>query len=128
MGVHLGGRTKVGPIEHGGPEQGMEVNDVLANKVVYLGAGIRCPKIVKVQIVTLIAQVLKARHVANGGIHPDIKILVRGAGNGEAKVGGIPGDIPSAQAVVQPFGELVGNFRLHRAAASPFFEKVGIAT
>ena len=105
----------------------MEVDDVLANKVMYLGAGVRRPKIVKVQVAVLIAQVLEARHVANGGVHPDIKILICGARNGEAKVGGVTRDIPGAQTVVQPLGQLVGNLGLHGAAAGPRFEEVRIA-
>ena len=128
VGVYLTWCAEVGAVEHGGPEQGMEVDDVLANKVVYLGAGVWCPKIVKVQIVISIAQVFKTCHVADGGVHPDIKIFACGARNSETKVGRIPRDIPSAQAIVQPLGKLIGYFRLHGVATGPPFEKVCIAT
>ena len=120
--------AEAGAVEHGGPEQGMEVDDVLANKVVYLGAGVWCPKIVKVQIAILIAQVLKTCHIADGGVHPDIKIFACCARNSETKVGRIPRDIPSAQAILQPLGKLIGYFRLHGVATGPPFEKFGVAT
>ena len=110
--------------QHGRPEQGVEVNDVLADKVIQLGAGIGIPESIKTQFRATLAQVLEAGHVANGRVQPDVKILAGLVRDLEAEVGRITADIPLVQAAVEPLGDLVGNGFLQRAAARPLLEHV----
>ena len=105
--------------EHRRPEQGVEVDDVLADEVVQLGGGILVPERIEVQLRRAIAQVLEAGHVADWRIQPHIEILARFARNLEAEVRRIAGDVPLLQAAVEPFGELVGHGVLQGAAAGP---------
>ena len=63
VSVNRRGRAVFRCAQHGRPEQGVEVDDVLADKVVQLGAGILVPVFVEVQTGGLalfgIAQVLE---------------------------------------------------------------------
>ncbi len=107
VAVDRRGFTQPGAIQHGRPEQAVEVDDVLADKVVKLGVGIRFPVFVEVQAFP-VAQILEAGHVADGRVQPDIEILARVTGDLEAEVGRFPGDVPGLQ-VLDPFLQLVGD-------------------
>ncbi|MNZ64769.1 hypothetical protein D3C78_829430 [compost metagenome] len=120
--VQRGGLAVAGAFEHGGPEQGVEVDDVLADEVVQLGLGVLVPEGVEVQFGTAYAEVLEAGHVADGGVQPDVEVLAGGVRDFEAEVGGITADVPLLQAGVQPFGDLVGHRLLQRTAAGPLLE------
>ena len=100
--------AEAGAFQHGRPEQAVEVDDVLADKVIQLGIAVRCPVAVEVEAV-LVAVMLEAGHVANRRIQPDIEVLARVAGNLEAEVGRLAGDIPGLQAGLQPLIQLVGD-------------------
>src|SRR5690606_14554170 len=63
--ANLGGGAVTGAAEHGGPEQGVEIDDILADKVVQLGAGVGAPEAVEIQPLA-VAEVLEAGHVADG--------------------------------------------------------------
>ena len=75
---------------------------------------------IKIQALA-VAEILKAGHIANGCIQPDIEVLARRIGNFKAEVGGIATDIPLLQAAVEPLAQLVGYFVLHRTTAGPLF-------
>ncbi len=89
-----GGLAETGTFEHGGPEQGVEVDDVLADEVVQLGAGILVPESIEIQLRATCTEVLEARHVADWRIQPDIEVLARLIRNLETEVGRIAGDVP----------------------------------
>ncbi|MCY1359377.1 hypothetical protein D9M69_459450 [compost metagenome] len=100
----------------------MEVDDVLADEVVQLGAGILVPERVEVQFRAARAEVLEAGHVADRRVQPDVEVLARLVGNLEAEVRRVAGDVPLLQAAIQPFGDLVGHRLLQGAAARPAFQ------
>jgi len=67
--------------------------------------------------------VLKAGHVANGRIHPNVKVLIVRAGNQEPKVRRVARDIPGLEPRTEPLRQFVGNLFLQRTARCPFFQK-----
>ena len=123
VGMDFCRRTVPSGIKHGRPEQTVKVDDVFANEMVQLGIFFRIPKVLENNSVGLVCQVAKARHVADRGVHPDIEILVGGAGNQEPEVGGIAGDVPGFQPRIQPLGEFVGDFRLQGSRSRPGFQE-----
>ncbi len=58
------------------------------------------------------AQVQEACHVADGRVEPDVKVLAGLVRDLEAEVGRISGDVPIAQAGLEPFVELAYEGRL----------------
>src|SRR5699024_4864788 len=102
MHEHTVRQAQLGAIEHGGPEQTVEVNDVLTNKVVQLGGGILVPKLIKIYAV-VIAIVLKTRHITNGCIQPHIKVFAWLIWNFKTKVGRFTADVPRLQTLFNPF-------------------------
>ncbi|CRZ42316.1 Uncharacterised protein [Vibrio cholerae] len=59
MHKHVGRFTETRAIEHGRPEQAVEINDVFTDEMVKLGFAVFIPVFVKVQIATLVAQVFE---------------------------------------------------------------------
>ena len=108
-------------MQHGGPEQGVEVNDVLADEVVQLGLGVRIPVGVEIQPFA-VAKVFEAGHVADRRIQPDIEVFAGFTGDLEAPVGRVAGNVPIGQAGFEPFVEFVGDFGLHMAAVVPILQ------
>src|SRR5690606_28709346 len=125
MGIDGSGSAEAGALEQGRPEQGVEVDDVLADKVIELGFGVGVPVLVKVEVGAAAAQVFEAGHVTNRCIQPDIKILARSVGNFKPEIGRVTADIPLLQAGVQPFGQFVGDLGLQGAAAGPLLQELG---
>ena len=121
VAVDGGGFAQPGAVQHGGPEQAMEVDDVLADEMVQLGGGVLAPVIVEAQAFA-ITIVLEAGHVADGGIQPHVEIFARVAGDLKAEVGGFTGDIPGLQ-VFDPFLQFVGYLLLQGAGAGPFAQQ-----
>ncbi len=117
--VDAGRLAIAGAFEHGGPEQGVEVDDVLADEVIQLGGGVLAPEGVEIQFRTTAAEVLEAGHVADRRVQPHIEVLARLIRDLEAEVRCIAGDVPLLQAGVQPLGDLVGHGVLQGAAAGP---------
>ncbi|MNQ13942.1 hypothetical protein D3C85_268700 [compost metagenome] len=122
MHVDRGRLAQARAFEHGRPEQGVEVDDVLADEVVQLGRRVLAPEGVEIQLGSARAEVLEAGHVADGGVQPDIEVLARLVGDLEAEVGRIAADVPFLQAGIQPFGDLVGHRVLQGAATGPAFQ------
>jgi len=114
--------AEAGTFEHGRPEQGVEVDDVLADEVIQLGLGAFVPESVEVQLRAACAQVLEAGHVADWRVQPDVEILARLARDLEAEVRRITRDVPLLQAGIQPFGKLVGHGVLQGSAAGPLLQ------
>ena len=110
-----------GPVEARGPEQGVEVGDVLADEVVDLGGAVLRPEVVEAELAALrpdpAAQVLEARHVADGRVQPDVEVLARPVRDLEAEVGRVARDVPVLEALREPLVELVGDLGLD---ATPF--------
>ncbi|VVM91438.1 hypothetical protein PS647_02842 [Pseudomonas fluorescens] len=121
VAVHVdAGRLAVArALEHGWPEQGVEVDDVLADEVVQLGGGVLAPERVEVQLRRAVAQVLEAGHVTDRCIQPHVEVLARLVGDFKTEIRCIAGDVPLLQAGIQPFGDLVGDGILQGAAAGP---------
>ena len=121
--ANLGGGAVIGTLEHGWPKQGVEVNNILADKMVQLGTAVGGPVLVEVYAVA-VAEIFKCGHIANGGIQPDIKIFAWSIGDFKTKVGCITADIPFLQPAIQPFAQFIGYLSLHGAAAGPFLQKL----
>ncbi len=105
-------------MQHGRPEQRVEVADVLADEVVQFDVAVDLEE--RVDIETLrIAERLQAAEVADRRIEPDIEILAGMAGDLEAEVGRVARDVPILQARLEPFGELGAHRCLQRTARDP---------
>ena len=119
MRQNLGRRAVAGVLEFGGPEQGVEIEDVLADEVIQLGCRAPGPVVVEVQA-TAGAEVAERTHVADRRVEPDVEVLSRRTGNLEAEVGRVAGDVPIGELVfarsAQPFLELVGGLGRHVVA------------
>ena len=74
-----------GEFEHRGPEQRVEINDVLADEVNLLGGRIG-EKFLEIDARTR-AVIFKAREITYRRIQPHIKIFARRVGNRNAEVG-----------------------------------------
>ena len=116
--MHTGGSAKACALQHGWPEQGMKIQNVLADKMMQLGGATRLPPGFKAPGL-FAAQVQKAGHVTHRRIQPDIKILAGRIGNFKPEVGRITGDVPILQAGSEPFIEFVGHCILQGAGAGP---------
>ena len=112
-------RAEAGTVEHRRPEQGMEVDDVLADEVIELGLGVLGPEAVELQPRRAITEVLEARHIADGCIQPDVEEFVRMIGDLETEIRGVAGDVPLLEPGLEPLPELVGDLLLEAAAAGP---------
>ena len=66
------------PFEDSRPKQRVEVNDVLTDEVIDLGAAAGHPVFVEIEVVSLLTVVQETCEVADRGIEPDVKILVLG--------------------------------------------------
>ena len=117
----LRGRTVAGVLELGGPEEAVEADDVLADEVVDLGLGVLPP--VLEGLAAFLGPGPEGGHVADGGVEPDVEILVVVAGDFEAEVGSVAGDVPAAEGFVEPLEELVGG-ALVGVVGEPLLEEV----
>src|SRR3954464_8009832 len=113
-----GRQLEFGGMEHAGPEEGVEVGDVLADEMMNLaapadGGGTFRQVPLRPPIVELLAGILaplcERRHVANGGVEPDVPVITGAIGDFEAEVRSRAADVPVAERLSQevPF-EVVG--------------------
>ena len=115
MDVDLLRQVEAGRLQHGGPEERMEVGDVLADEVVDLGLGAP-PPVVELLAVP-IAPLLGRGDVADGGVEPDVPVVAGAVGNLETEVGGRPRDVPIAERLVEEVAlEVIGDLRLQGPA------------
>ena len=123
VGEHRRRHTAAGAAEHGRPQQGVEVDDVLADEVIEFGVGrsaVSAGSPVGVEVVPVAgAQVLMARHITHRRVHPHIKVFAGRIGNLETEVGLVTGDVPLLKPFLQPFLQFVGHLILQGAAAGP---------
>ena len=109
---HRRGQPEAAAVEHGRPEQGVEVGDVLADEVVQLGGAVGSPPGVEVGAGAL-APVFEAGHVADGGVQPHVEVLAGCVRDLETEIGRVAADVPVLQAGLEPLAQLVGDFGLH---------------
>ena len=114
-------RLAAGELQHGGPEQRVEVDDVLADEVDLFGVAVRVEQRVEIQA-GLVAIGLERGQVAHRRVQPDVEVLARRVGDFDAEIGRVARDVPVAQlgfAVIgaQPFAGLGQHFRLQVPAA-----------
>ncbi len=128
VGEHRRGRAIAGAFQFRGPEQGVEIKDVLADEVVQLSLFRRrlllIPEGVEVEAL-FVAEVAEAAHVADGRVQPHVVVLAGCARDLEAEIGGVAGDVPVGEAGVQPLGQLVGGLGLHLGRLDPAAQEVG---
>ena len=123
-------RAVAAELQHGRPEQGVEIQDVFADEVVHFGGAVFAEKFVEIQT-DFVAQVLETCHVAHGRVQPYIEIFVGFVGDLEAEIGRVAADIPVGQfAVFEPFVHFVQGFGLQMGAAvgfagRPLFQIIG---
>ena len=104
-------------MQHGGPEERVEVDDVLADEVDLLGIG---PGELLFKGEALLFTVgLEACKVADRGVEPDVEVLARGVGNRDAEIGCVARDVPVGKIAVgaQPLLILGKHFGLHVGTA-----------
>ncbi len=99
----------------------MEVDDVLADEVDLLRLG-SCEKFLEAAQLparaglAAVEVALERGKVADRRIEPDVEVLARGIGNGNAEIGGVARDVPVAQRLLalpgKPFARLVDHLRL----------------
>ena len=130
MNEHAIRRAHPGTIQDGGPEQRVEIQDVLADEVVELGArrtsAFGPPELVMSggDIDTALGgQGVEAADVADGCVEPDIEELAGSTGDAKAEVRRIARDVPVAKACGKPLVQLVGHARIHGAATYPLFQQ-----
>src|SRR5690606_20571495 len=95
------------------PEQAVEVDDVLADEVVQFGVRAGPQQLlergfVEAGLAAAAGQREQAGEVADRRVEPDVEVLARMAGDLEAEVGRVAGNVPVAQAAlgVDPFTQL----------------------
>jgi hypothetical protein len=117
--VDLVGRLAAAEMQHGRPEQGVEVGDVLADEVDLLHRRVGEEGVV---VQALLAEVVLERgQVADRGVQPDVEVLARRVGDLDAEVGRVAADVPVAQAALalvvlgEPFLDLVEHLGLQAA-------------
>ncbi len=115
MGEDAGRYPIAGVFQFRRPEQGVKIEDVLADEVVELGRRALAPEGVEVEALFL-AQVLEGAHVADRRIEPDVKEFPRRTRDLEAEVRRIARDVPVGELVLagfaQPFLQLVDRLGL----------------
>ena len=120
MRADAGGDAEAAFMQHGGPEQCMEVENVFADEVNQFGVGIGLPVGVEIEAL-FFGERFEGAHIADGGIKPHVKVFARCIRDGKAEVRGIPRDVPVAEFVLtgdtQPFLHLVGGFVLQNRDA-----------
>ena len=132
MHADFGGRFAAAEFQHGGPEQGVEGDDVFADEVDLLQG--RVGHVSVVIFTALVQEVFQRGQVAHGRIQPHIKVFARRVGDFDAKVGRIARDVPVVQAGAgaavgvgagaKPFFDFGGHFGLHvLAVLRPFGQK-----
>jgi hypothetical protein len=124
---HMVGHLAAAEVQHGRPEQRVEVDDVLADEVHLLDRRIGQ---VGVDIVPAPGEQVGERgEVAHGRVEPDVEVLARRVGDLDAEVGRVARDVPVAQAAAavfglgEPFADLVGHLGLQLAVLRPLFEE-----
>ena len=116
MRKHVRRRPVAGELQRRRPEQGVEIEDVLADEMNHLRAcRLRCGGFGEggeVDVRLAIAQIAKAPEIADRRVEPHVEILSGRIRDLEAEVGRIARDVPVVQAGVEPFADLVAGLGL----------------
>ena len=108
MDVDLGRRSEISSRQHGRPKQGVEVDDIFANKMMHFTIRIGSPVILIIDTMTS-AVAFKAGDIPDRRVQPDIKILSGLAGNLKSKIRRVSGNVPVLKSGIEPFRQLVGD-------------------
>ena len=110
-----------GGVEHRGPEEAVEADDVLADEVVALRGGVAPGHLERRAVAA--APVLQGGEVADGRVEPHVEVLAGVAGDLEAEVRRVAGDVPRQERLVlaEPLLELLRDVR-RRVLAEPAAE------
>ena len=125
MHVHARGELAAGRLEHGGPEEGVEVDDVLADEVDDVAVGV--PRPVRLDVLgwhLLLRPVLGGAQVADRRVEPDVEVLGVLAGDLEAEVRRVAGDVPVAQGLREPAVDRAADLGLQGARGGPPLEEL----
>ena len=116
-----------GEVQHCGPEQGVEIDNVFADEVNLLGLRIG-EKFFEIHAL-LRAVILEAREIANRGVEPDIEIFAGRVGNRDAEIGRVARNVPVAERFLgfafEPLFSLVRDLRLQSAGfVEPLLDEI----
>ncbi len=116
-----------GELQHRGPEQRVEVDDVLADEVNLLGGRITQQGL-EVQALARAVR-LQTRQIADRRLEPDVEELARRVGYRNAEIRRIARDVPVREPpfAFEPFAGLVGDLRLQPRALRPLAQKIRAA-
>ena len=125
MHEHAAGRAHFRPHQHCGPEQRVEVQNVLADEVIQLGVAVRAEIALEPLLAFFagVAQIAEAGHVAHRRIQPHVEILAFLARYLKAEIRLVAGDIPVLQPLREPFGQLVAGAAVEIAGLHPPLEQ-----
>ena len=85
VGADAGWYAETAFVQHGWPEECMEIKDVFTDEVNQFGFGIRFPVGVEIQAF-FFGECLEGTHVTDGRIEPHVKIFTRCIGDRKAEV------------------------------------------
>src|ERR1035441_6326659 len=124
MREHRAGPSIPGAVQHGRPEQRVEVTDVLANEVIQLGGGLGLPILIERGAVRG-APGLEAGDIADRRVEPDVEILARRIRHLDAKIWRIARDVPVLQSGFEPLAEFCAH-RILQAAPGHIVPQHGL--
>src|SRR5262249_11965111 len=102
-------------LQHCWPEQGVEVDDVLADEVDDACSRIFVPVVEGAfGLPRVLSPFLRGRDVADGRVQPDVEVLVLLPRDGETEVGTVPTDVPVGQALLEELTQLVRYCRMQK--------------
>ena len=87
---------ETGTLQHSRPEKRVEVDDVLADKMIDLRVVSGHPVLIEIEVISPVTQIQEAGHVSHRRIEPHVEVLVRGTRNQESEIGCVPRKIPVA--------------------------------
>ena len=113
--MDAGRPSHAGGLEHRGPEQRVEVQDVLADEVVQLRRRIRGQEVVELESGAL-AELGEAAEVADRRVEPDVEVLSGRIGDLEAEIRRVARYVPVLESLREPLLELARDAFLDRPA------------
>ena len=105
--------------EDGRPKQAVEIDNVLADKVIQLSLAVGCEILVEAQVRSTVAEVFEAGQVTDGRIQPDVEVLILSTRNPEPEVRCVARYIPVLESGVKPFFELPSDANIGRTIGYP---------
>ena len=123
MDVDLGGQAESGHLQHAGPEQGVEIRDVLADEVVDFRLLAPPPSVILLAVA--ITPLLGRGDVSDRRVEPDVPVVAGTVGDLEAEVWRRPRDIPVLERFAQEMAlQIVRHLGLQvPAALGPFVQE-----